>query len=183
MPTFNESSVECRIFTFKEGALSALAHDLELDVDPFTLEIEAIGAGRYKLLARFPVESVGALHAMKDGQPTDQLSESDLRKIDQTIAKEVLDGRRYPEIVYEGTATANGDDEGADGFTLTGELTLQGRRRPLTMTAHLQEGRMRVETTLHQPDFGIQPYRALLGALKLRPDVKVRVSMPWPLPA
>lgn len=178
MPTFDAATVECHVFTFKEGALSALAHDLELKVSRLTVELEPAGDASYKLVARLAADSLVVLHAMKDGRPTAQLSASDRRKIEKTITGEVLDVRRHPEIRYEATATAN-----QDGFTLTGELTLQGRRRPLVITARLHDGHLRAEVTLHQPDFGIQPYSALLGTLKLRPDVKVRISLPWPLPA
>ena len=31
---------------------------------------------------------------------------------------------------------------------------------------------------LHQPDFGIKPYSALLGTLKIKPEVTVRCSVP-----
>jgi hypothetical protein len=31
---------------------------------------------------------------------------------------------------------------------------------------------------LHQPDFGIKPFSAALGALKVKPDVIIRVSVP-----
>ena len=34
------------------------------------------------------------------------------------------------------------------------------------------------ELKLHQPDFGIKPYSAALGALKVKPDILVRVSVP-----
>jgi hypothetical protein len=34
------------------------------------------------------------------------------------------------------------------------------------------------EVKIHQPDFGIKPYTAALGALKVKPDVLVRVSVP-----
>lgn len=183
MPTLDASSVECHVLTFKEGALSALAHDLELKVSRLSVELEATGDAAYKLVARAAADSLVVLHAMKDGRPTNQLSASDRRKIEKTITSDVLDVRRHPEIRYEATATplSTGDDSG-DAFALSGELTLQGKRRPLATTARLHQGRMRVEVTLHQPDFGIQPYSALLGALKLRPEVTVRISLPWPLP-
>ena len=32
----------------------------------------------------------------------------------------------------------------------------------------------------HQPDFGITPYSAMLGALKIKPDVGFRIVAPWP---
>jgi hypothetical protein len=34
------------------------------------------------------------------------------------------------------------------------------------------------EARIHQPDFGIRPYTALLGTLRVQPDVMVRVVVP-----
>lgn len=191
MHTLDAAQVECHVFTFKEGALSALAHDLELKVTRLTLEISAVSSqgaeptdvprGQLKLSARFAADSLVVLHALKDGRPTTQLSPADRRKIEHTLATEVLDAQRYPEIRYEAVAT---DAPGAaDAFILAGELTVQGHRRPLPLQAHRDGDRIRAEAALHQPDFGIRPYSALLGALKIRPAVKVRISLPWPLPA
>lgn len=177
MPTLDASLAECRIFTFKEGLLSAVAHDLELDVTRFTVQIE----GQTKVSARFETGSLRVLHAMRDGQPTSQLSAGDRAKIEKTMADEVLEVRRYPDVRFDATATAEGEGEG-EGFALAGELVVHGKARPLTVRARPQAGRLVAEVSLHQPDFGIKPYSAMLGALKVRPDVKVRISVPWPLP-
>jgi YceI-like domain len=179
MRTLDASTVECQVFTYKDGALSSLAHDLELKVTRLTLELDDVQPS--KLLARLAADSLVVLHALKDGRPTAQLSAADRRKIEKTVVSDVLDVRRYPEIRYEATITPAGA-AASDDFHLVGELTLQGRRRPLPLRARRQADRIVVETSLHQPDFGIQPYSALLGALRLRPDVKVRISLPWPLP-
>ena len=41
-----------------------------------------------------------------------------------------------------------------------------------------EEGGARLaEATIHQPDFGIRPYQAALGGLRVKPDVQVRVSV------
>lgn len=180
MRTLDASSVDCRIFTFKEGALSALAHDLELKVTRLALELDEPAAPDqpWRLRARFLADSLVVLHALKDGRPTSQLSAADKRKIEKTITSDVLDVRRHPEIRYEAEAAPSA----TAGFALAGELTLQGRRRAVALAALPQGGALVAETALHQPDFGIQPFSALLGALKIRPDVKVRIAVPWPLP-
>ena len=110
MRTLDASVVECRVFSYKEGALSALAHDLELSVTRLTLELdEPSPAGPpdapRRLTARFAADSLVVLHAMKDGHPTAQLSASDRRKIEKTLVSDVLDVRRHPEIRYEAIAT------------------------------------------------------------------------------
>lgn len=174
MPTFDAQSGWCRVLTFKEGMLSAIAHDLELEVARWSLVVE----DARRLSARFEAGSLRVLHAMRDGKPTDQLSAGDRAKIEKTLREEVLHSARHPEIGFSGEATAAGE-----GFAITGTLTLCGKARPLTARARPSGDRLVAEATVHQPDFGIRPYSAMLGALKVRPDVVVRVSVPWPLPA
>jgi hypothetical protein len=65
-----------------------------------------------------------------------------------------------------------------DGFRISGELTLHGNTRPITFVARREGTRMMAEVRLHQPEFGVKPYTALLGALKVKPDVIVRCSVP-----
>lgn len=171
MARFDAATAACRVFTFKEGALSAIAHDLELEVRRFSIEV----GDDLAVEARFGLDSLRVLHAVKDGRPSAALSDGDKRKIEKTMADDVLDVRRHGEAVFRGRASAAGD-----GFQLTGELTLHGRARPVTATARPADGRQTVELTLHQPDFGIKPYSAMLGTLKVRADLRVRVSVPWP---
>lgn len=173
MPTFDAQSGSCRVLTFKEGVLSAIAHDLELEVARWSLTVEE---GR-RLSARFEAGSLRVLHAMHDGKPTNQLSASDRAKIEKTMREEVLGTARHPEIAFTGEATADGA-----GFAISGTLTLCGKAKPISVQARPSGDRMVAEVTVHQPDFGIRPYSAMLGALKVRPNVVVRVSVPWPLP-
>ena len=65
------------------------------------------------------------------------------------------------------------------GYDVTGELSLHGQRRTLTLQARQKGDRLVAEVTLHQPDFGIKPYTAMLGTLRIRPDVKLQLSLPW----
>ena len=65
-------------------------------------------------------------------------------------------------------------------YRISGELTLHGKTRPLTVAGQARDGRQVFEVSLHQPDFGIKPYSAMLGTLKVKADVKVRIAVPWP---
>lgn len=40
MPRLDASSADCFVFTYKEGLLSAVAHDLKLRVTRFTIDTE-----------------------------------------------------------------------------------------------------------------------------------------------
>ena len=61
---------------------------------------------------------------------------------------------------------------------IKGSLTLTGKTRPLVIEAARRDGRWVAEVSLHQPDFGIKPYSAMLGTLRVKPDVTVVVSLP-----
>ncbi len=172
MPHFDASTAECLVLTYKEGLLSAVAHDFEIRVDRFDLDIDEVSLA---VRARFDATSLRVLGALHDGAPRPgALGESDRHKIEHTIAEEVLHAREHASIVFVSSAvTAEGE-----GFRVTGDLTLHGKARPLTFLARPEGSRMVAAVRLHQPDFGIKPYSAMLGALKIKPDVTVRCSLP-----
>src|SRR5690606_17660290 len=97
------------------------------------------------------------------------VSASDARSIERACAEDVLDTRRHPAIVFTARVTRTGDDRA----TLEGTLALKGVSRPLTVHAARDAEAWTAAATIHQPDFGITPYRAFFGALKLRPQVRV----------
>ncbi len=161
----------CTVFTFKDGLLSAIAHDLRISVERHDVRCD----GDDKVEATFDARSLRVVCARKHGKDDPSaLSASDRKKIEATIAEEVLHASRFPEIRFVSTSV----ERAGDGFLVRGDLTLHGVTRSISFTTR-QEGELRVaEITLHQPDFGITPYRAMLGTLKLRPDVRVRVEVP-----
>lgn len=172
MITLGPDTASCEVFTFKEGLLSPVAHDLLLRVTAFEL---AIDPATPAISARLDARSLRVVSAMRDGRPApDALSAADRADIERTLQGAVLDAGRHPEIRFVSSAAAA--DGG--GYRVEGTLTLAGASRPLTVRAVREEGRLVASVRLHQPDFGIKPYRAMLGALRVQPDVVVRVSIP-----
>jgi YceI-like domain len=179
MPTFDETSAECLVYTYKDGLLSAIGHDLVIRVGRLAVTVDA---ATLAVEARFDAASLRVVSAAHPGDPGQTgrtraripLGEGDKRKIEGTIRDEVLASRLYPEARFSSTTVTpvNG------GFHVEGTLTLRGRPRPVALDARPEGDRLTAEITLHQPDFGIAPYSAMLGALKLEPSVKVRVSLP-----
>jgi hypothetical protein len=169
---FDASSAECLVLTFKEGLLSAIAHDLEIRVERFDLDVDEAGLS---VVACFDAASLRVVGAVRDGavQP-DVLGEADKQKIRQSIQNEVLETRSFSEVRYTSTSVTR---EG-DGVRIAGELTLHGKTRPLSIVAQPKGDRMVAEADIHQPSFGIKPYSAMLGTLKVKPDLRVRCSVP-----
>lgn len=179
MPTFDENAAECLVYTYKEGLLSSVGHDLVIRVGRLAITVEP---AMHAVEARFDASSLCVVSAMHPGDPGQTgrapspmlLSEGDRRKIEGTIRDEVLASRLYPEVRFSSTAVTPVND----GFHIEGTLTLHGRPRLIALDARPEGDRLTAEIMLHQPDFRITPYSAMLGALKLKPGVKVRVSLP-----
>ena len=174
---FDATSASCHVCTFQEGLLSAVAHDLRIAVTRFTVALDADGS----VDARFDATSLRVECAVRDGvDAPNVLSPRDRAEIDRNLAGEVLESRRFPEIRFRavaGAVTAFGE-----GHRVTGVLSLHGREQALVVVSRRAGDRELAEVTLHQPDFGIRPFRALLGALRIRPDVRVYLAFPSPLP-
>lgn len=170
MTTYTEETAECFVFTFKEGLLSPMAHDLRLAVTRFSIDVDdASGA----VSASFDTSSLRVDTPMKDGRenPT-ALGDDDKATILRNVREDVLKCRKFPEVRFVSRRVERRAD---GGYDLEGDLTLHGTTRPLTVRTEPNAGRQRLELTLHQPDFGIKPYTAMLGTLKIKPDVTVRI--------
>jgi hypothetical protein len=175
MPVYDASSADCFVFTFKEGLLSAVAHDLKLRASKFRIEVdEAAGSVR----ASFEADSLRVVCAMKGGVQGGSLSDKDRRDIEDNIAKDVLEPRKHARIVFESeSVTRQGD-----GFRITGKLAIKGKERSIALSARRRGDRLVAEVPVHQPDFGIKPFSAALGTMKIKPEISVLVSIPSPPP-
>jgi hypothetical protein len=86
------------LFTFKEGLLSRVAHDLRLHVERFTITREGD-----ELLARFEPASIvvdGVMHG--ESLDAHELGQRDRTKIAQTIRDDILRTRQHPSVEFRG---------------------------------------------------------------------------------
>jgi polyisoprenoid-binding protein YceI len=169
---FDPTSATCLVLTYKEGLLSAVAHDLQIRITRFEIEVDD---RTHAVHARLEAGSLRVLGAVVDGTLREgTLSDSDKQKIEQNIREDVLDARAHPDVRFVSTSVTT---EG-DGYMIQGDLILHGRTRMLTVPVKRRGDELVAEVRLHQPDFGIKPYSAMLGTLKIKPDVTVRCTIP-----
>lgn len=168
MKTFDPTNTRISVVTRKDGLMAAVGHDLELRVGRFTITLGDDG----KVTGTIDCASisvVGALHGAGVDESTP--GARDRAQIERTIRDEILDVKAHPEARIE---IAHAD---ADARSLDGKLTLHGVTRAITARLARQGASLVLTTTIHQPDFGIRPYSAMLGALKIKSDVTVRVDV------
>lgn len=162
MARYDSSSAEILVFTFKEGLLSAVAHDLKLKATKFTLEVEG-GSAKLELEAG----SLRVVCAMKDGvESPSAIPATKFGEIEKNTFTDVLEVKRYPSISFVTTSVTD--------TAVVGQLTLHGQ-------THEVRGRrsgQSAEFQLDQRAFGMKPFSAMLGALKVKHDVTVKVKLP-----
>jgi hypothetical protein len=139
--------------TYREGVAAKVGHDLIIVVTRWSAKIGDDGAIELSADPR----SLEIREGLRGAKP---LSDRDRREILKNIDQKVLGSS---PIEFRGSA---------EGDRVTGELTMAGATRPLTAERTPDGGR----ATLVQSQWGIKPYRGLMGALKVRDDVEVIVS-------
>lgn len=173
MPQYTQNDAETLVFTFKDGLLSKVAHDLKIRVGGFSLDFDPATA---KINAEFDPNSLEVINAVHDGvEDPKALTDADKEKIAAQVKKEVLETDRHPKIQFTSTKVERRAD---GGYSVTGDLTLHGTTRPLSAETRVVDGKQVAEVELNQPDYGVVPFKAMMGTLKVKPVVRVRVSIP-----
>lgn len=175
--TVTASSGKLYVYTFKEGFLSAVAHDLLIEMTDFRINVNvpAGGFGSAIVEAEIQANSLKVICAMKDGQrQNDTLKEKDKTDIEEAAFKDVLHPARYPTINFRSTGVQ--EKEGA--YYVKGDLTLHGVIRPIGFAVQTTTGKdLKGKIPLSQKEHGIKPYKALLGTLKVKNEVAVAFDL------
>ena len=149
------------VFTFKAGLLARLAHDLRLRVG--RVEVRRTGPDTFEVAVR--ADSLRAECAIRGGRPDFRaLSARDLADIDANTRKDVLHPDRHPWIRFQGRLV---------GGRVEGDLELHGRIAPLSFAVTPSGGRVRGEVEFAPSRWGIPPFTALMGAMKVQDRVRV----------
>lgn len=164
------------VYTFKEGLLSRLAHDLRLSVPRFEVGLSAGRVDAWFDPASARVDGV----ATGDRVDPDALSPRDKATIEATVRDEVLGVER---VRFEGRV------DGAPPIGVAGRLILHphvgGKPGPemrveMRVPVRLAGDQLHVETVIQPSAFGVRPYRAMGGALRLADRWRVVLRLPWP---
>jgi len=123
----------------------------------------------------------GALAVREGTGGIKPLTDRDRRDIGGN-ARKLLRTDRFPEAVF--TADGFKPDAGMGGGVITGSLSLAGVSKPLTLTvSSTGPDTYRAVGTVVQSQFGIKPYTAFLGALKVRDAVRIEADIDLSGPA
>ena len=149
-----------QIFTYKEGLLSRIAHDLR-----FLLADNVLIRTGDQITGRFEVKHILLDGALKDERITPTLlTEKDRRKILKNLHEKILQSAKHP--FAEVTGNVKGD-------RFEGKLRLRNREAPIVCsiqtTAQGLEGRLEIQPS----HWGIAPFKALFGAIQLQDRIGI----------
>jgi polyisoprenoid-binding protein YceI len=162
--------------TYRDGLAATAGHDLIIDLPSWSGELtvdddkapEALEV-RVDIAALSVREGTGGLKPLTD---------RDRHEI-ATTARRLLATEQHPEAVFTATRFELGGETGV----IEGNLSLKGVSRPFRLqVAHTEMGTYRGTGTVVQSAYGIKPYTAFFGALKVRDTVDVEVEATIPAP-
>lgn len=170
--TLGPDSGSCRVHTYREGMAQKVGHDLIIEVEQWqaTVEVGDDGEPRSISLEADPT-SLKVLEGHRGVKP---LTDSDRTEIRSNIDKKILGGQ---PIKFSSSAVKRS----GDNLIVQGDLTMAGSTRPASFELQLdREGRVSGMLPVTQSEWGIKPYRALMGALKVRDTVEVVLDASLP---
>ncbi len=153
--------------TYREGMAAKAGHDLIVDVGQWQAALEVAEEPSQSSLelsadprSLHPREGVGGLKPLTD---------KDRQEIRKNIDEKVLRGE---PISFRSSAVEATD--GGDRLSVTGELTMNGQSAPVTFELSVgADGHVTGTAELVQSEWGIKPYRGLMGALKVRDSLEI----------
>ncbi len=152
--------------TYREGVAAKVGHDLVIEVTRWEATVD-LDASTVELTA--DARSLEVREGVRGVKP---LTDKDRRDIAKTIDDKVLRGQ--PIAFRSSTVRSSGGD---GPLVVEGELTIAGTTRPVTARLDVDaDGRVSGTIPLAQTDWGIVPYRGLMGALKVRDEVEIVIE-------
>jgi polyisoprenoid-binding protein YceI len=166
--------------TGREGPAALAGHDLTIEVSRWaaTVVVDTRMPARSTVTATADPSSLVVLSAQGGVAPLTESQKGDIARI---IRETVLQSSRHRTIAFE-SAEVEGDLRRG---VIRGRLALAGRTRPVTFDVVVAASRGASTTVtatadIAQKDFGITPYAAMLGALRVRDVVRVTITARLP---
>jgi polyisoprenoid-binding protein YceI len=159
------------VHTARAGLAARAGHDLVIEMTSWKATLTLGDGGGSSLEATVDANSVEIRDGTGGMRP---LTDSDREEIKKNLAAKVLSTDRNPTITFSSTSVTAGDRIAVDG-----RLALAGTTGPCTfqIVPDVAGTTFRASVRIIQSQFGIKPYSALMGSLKVADEVEVRAEV------
>lgn len=159
---------------YRDGVAAKMGHNLVLAATKWSGKAEVVAGDPAASSVELTIDSrsleiIGAQGGIKP------LSDKDRADIKRNINDKILITSRNPEITFQSTEVTGN----APNFKVKGNLTLAGKSQPVILDVRVDErsGRASGNTTIRQSSYGIKPFSALMGALKIKDSVDIQFDV------
>ncbi|HSN55673.1 MAG TPA: YceI family protein [Candidatus Sulfomarinibacteraceae bacterium] len=168
---------------FKGGIASAFAHDHVIEATSFSGSVIWDPARPGEARVRLTVDArelVADRAAQRAEHGLDKkLSDDDRAEIQSTMeSDEQLDVQAHPEMSFTSTSVRVAEGGGVE---VSGDLRLHGTTHVVTFTStpRVDNGTFAADAEIpfRQSDYGIEPYRAMLGAIRNKDEARLIVHL------
>jgi polyisoprenoid-binding protein YceI len=161
-----------RVKTGRQGMASKVGHDLTLEASNWKATLTVDGdPSRSEVNATIEPRSLEVTAATGGAKP---VSDKDKKDIKNNISGLLGNG----SITFTSTSVEVKNDT---SLKVPGELSISGQSRPVTLDlTATPDGRLTGSLTLVQSQFGIKPFSAMMGALKVKDEVEVNLDVALP---
>jgi polyisoprenoid-binding protein YceI len=152
-----------QVKTYREGMAAKVGHDLVIEVTRWDATVD-LTASTIELNA--DPRTLEVRDGVRGLKPLTDKDRSEIRK---NIDDKVLHGQ---PIEFRSTAVRLPEADGP--LVVDGQLSMAGKTRPVTAQLDVDaDGRVGGTIPLTQSEWGIKPYRGLMGALKVRDALEI----------
>jgi polyisoprenoid-binding protein YceI len=170
--TLGPESGQLLIKTSRTGLGARAGHDLTIEITRWQAQVTADSADAARSSVSVEADA-RSLEVRKGTGGVKPLTDADRAEIKKTIRDKILRTGQHSAIIFR-SAQVTGTPE---SFSIDGDLTITGTTQPVTVHGQLTEDRVQGSAAIVQSRWGIRPYTAFLGALKLSDEVTVEFSI------
>jgi polyisoprenoid-binding protein YceI len=161
------ANASLQVKTYREGIAQKVGHDLIIDVTAWSGTLVLNGDTSSVALDA----DSGSLEVREGHNGLKPLSDKDRADIRKNIDAKVL---RQQPISFRSTQVQHS----ANGLAVQGNLAIGDTSRPVQFELAMDASRIQGIVPLVQREFGIKPFTAMMGALKVRDDIEIVVDVP-----
>jgi len=160
------------IKTGRSGLGRKAGHDLTIEVTRWSGQatLDAGDPSSSSVSAEIEVDSFEVVEGAGGVLP---LTSSDRAEIARNIRDKVLRTLAHPMITFRSTSVAGTPES----FTVEGDLTIRGVTEPVTVRGRLSGDRLTGSATVVQSRWGIKPYSAMFGQLRVADPVEIEFEV------
>lgn len=155
--------------TERTGAAAKAGHNLVIHVGAWEATL-VIGDDPSQSSLTLDADA-GSLQVIQGTGGAKSLDEDDKQNIKKSIDDDVL---KRKQIEFRSTSVQAGEN---GKLTVVGDLTLVGKTNPITFDLEVgEDGKVSGSAVVKQTNWGMKPYSALFGALKVVDEVTVAIE-------